>query len=191
MADPSDPGDPQATSYRGISWQRTPKGRLTWYDTEQSRWREWRLGGDAPPVPPQWAEQAPPPPPRVVRAGWKSPYRIVPLVLAVVIIVLGVVVATTGSSAAKSAEAKAAAALLGKCLAQNGTFQGHPRYGDTPVACSSTSAKVKIVEVLPGTPGSPKCPSDTTRLQLGYQGVEYPHQECAQPLSTTPTTAPG
>ncbi|MGH9122575.1 MAG: LppU/SCO3897 family protein [Acidimicrobiales bacterium] len=178
-------------SYRGISWQRTPKGRITWYDDDQRQWRIWRPGGDAPPLPPDWAPDAAGPPPRVARAGWTSPYRLVPLVLAVVVIILGIVVATSGSGAAKAAETKAAEALLGKCLPQNGTFQGHPRYGDTAVTCSSPAARVKIVQVLPGTPGSPQCPSDTTRLQLGYAGVQYPHQECAQPLGTTPTTAPG
>ena len=79
-------------------------------------------------------------------------------------------------------EAKASAALLGKCLAQAGTSAGHPTYSASPVACTSPKAAVKVVLVLTSTPGSPLCPTGTQHMELAYAGVKHPHIECVQPI---------
>jgi hypothetical protein len=79
-------------------------------------------------------------------------------------------------------EAKAAQSMLGKCLAQHGTIDGHPRYSATPVPCDSVDAAVKVVKVIPSTPGSPVCPPGTTGVELLISGVSYPHIECVQAI---------
>jgi hypothetical protein len=77
-------------------------------------------------------------------------------------------------------EATAAEALLGKCLAQHGTAEGHPKYSSKPVPCSSPTAAVQVVRVIPSTPGSPLCPAATTGVELPYAGVQYPHILCVE-----------
>jgi hypothetical protein len=86
----------------------------------------------------------------------------------------------SGNQVAK--EAKAAEAMLGKCLAQHGTEGGHPRYSSTTVPCDSADAAVKVVRVIPSTPGSPLCPPGTVGVELLVNGVQYPHIECVQTI---------
>ena len=165
--------------HRGIRWQRAPSGAMRWRDADGQEWVRYAPGDDAPPRPPGW-ERSGVGRPRagLERPPWRSPYRIVPLVVFVAIIVIGIVQAATGSGGQAAAEAKAAHALVGKCLVQEGTVGGEPRYGAKGVACSAVGAVVKVVEVLPGTPGAPSCPQGTTSVQLAYNGVRYPHQLC-------------
>jgi hypothetical protein len=106
----------------------------------------------------------------------------VPVALTVVIVALGVYQATRSRPDPVRSEARAAEALLGRCLAQNGTSAGHPRYAPAPVSCQASDAAVKVVSVLAGTPGAPSCAPGTTSVQLSAAGVHYPHVECVTAL---------
>lgn len=162
--------------HKGIHWWRDEQGRVSFFDPDAEEWRPWRAGGDAPPLPPKW--QILGVPTKVTRPGWRSPRRIVPvaLVAAAVAIAIYQSVAPSSSNAAK--EAKAAEALQGKCLARNNSgFSG------TPVPCSSSKAAVKVVTVIPSTPGSPLCPTGTRGVELAYPGVKYLHIECVVSVS--------
>jgi hypothetical protein len=101
---------------------------------------------------------------------------------AVVVVLVAIWQVTRTSGGQESKESRATAALQGKCLAQHGTLDGHPRYSATPVPCDSPSASVKVAQVLPTTPGSPVCPAGTTGFEIPYAGVQYPHVLCLQPL---------
>jgi hypothetical protein len=95
-----------------------------------------------------------------------------------VVVAIVQVLHPSGNQVAK--EAKAAQAMLGKCLAQHGTVNGHPKYSATAVPCDSADAAVKVVKVIPSTPGSPLCPPGTIGVELLVNGVNYPHIECVQ-----------
>ncbi len=151
---------------------------MRWWNEEDAGWVRYHPGDDAPPRPPGWERPLPPPP--LTRPGWRTPYRIVPVVLAVVIIVVALLQAL-GSSAPSRSEAQEAQALLGKCLARRGTDKGIPVYSSKPVSCSSPQAAVKVIKVVATTPGSPPCPADTTAVQL-VAGVAHPHLECVTPV---------
>lgn len=198
----SKPGHPvgkaRTTIYRGIRWRRDPGGKRSWYNEELERWQTWHPDADAPPLPPGWglgsAEEAKDPASggsvskpvlglRISRPRWRSPYRIVPIVLAVFVIAVALFQSLGNSRAGLiRAEKHAAEALLGQCLAQNGTSGGRPAYSTSTVSCGSSAAAVKVVKVIPGTPGSPNCPSGTTAMQIPYRGVRYPHVECVKPV---------
>jgi hypothetical protein len=106
----------------------------------------------------------------------------VPLALIVVVLIIAVLQATRSSKNQVPKEAAATAALLNRCLAQHGTAEGHPKYSSEPVECSSPTAAVRVVQVIPSTPGSPLCPSGTTGVVLPFAGVKYPHILCVQPV---------
>lgn len=157
--------------HKGIHWWRDTQGRVSFYDPDAEQWRRWAPGGDAPPLPPRW--QLLGVPTRATRPGWRSPRRIVPavLVLAAVGVAIYQSVAPSASNTAK--EAKAAEALDGKCLARS-----HSGFSAVPVPCQSSAAAVKVVAVIPSTPGSPLCPAGTRGVELAYPGVRYLHIEC-------------
>jgi hypothetical protein len=115
------------------------------------------------------------------RPSWRTPYRIVPIVLIVAVIAIAVVQAVHGSGGLTASETKAADALVGKCLVADGSSAGHPSYSPKGVSCASAGAAVRVTRVLPGTPGSPTCPAGTTAVVLAYPGVRYPHQLCTVP----------
>jgi hypothetical protein len=100
--------------------------------------------------------------------------------LIVVVVIIALIQATRSSGNQVPKEAAATSALLGKCLAQHGTAEGHPKYSSKPVACSSPAAAVQVVQVIPSTPGSPLCPSGMTGVILPFAGVKYPHILCVQ-----------
>ena len=104
----------------------------------------------------------------------------VPVVITVFVVVIAVVQVIRPSGNQVQKEAKASAALLGKCLAQSGTASGHPKYSSKPVPCGSQRAAVKVIKVQPSSPGSPFCPPGTTGVELPYSGVRYLHIECVQ-----------
>ena len=87
---------------------------------------------------------------------------------------------TPSTTTALQGETAASQAMLGECLAQEATTDGHPRYSSTPVPCASPTAAVKVVTVIPTSPGSPLCPGGTTGMELLL--TRDPHVECAQPL---------
>ncbi|MGH9057655.1 MAG: LppU/SCO3897 family protein [Acidimicrobiales bacterium] len=171
---------PEETTHRGVLWRRDREGRASFYDADGERWVRWAPGVDAPPVPPGWAGRR-----RigqVERPQWRSPWRIVPLVIIAVVIVAALVQVLRPSTGQTKKEAAASAALLGKCLAQDGTANGHPKYSATPVSCASPQAAVKVLKVIPSTPGSPLCPNGLTGVELPYAGVRYLHVECVEPV---------
>ncbi len=172
--------DGSETTFRGVKWRREEDGGVSFYDARGRRWIRWAPGVDAPPLPPRWNLLGVPT--RVERPGWRSRWRIIPIVLVLAAVVIAVLQATLPSSNAVKNEAKASAALLGKCLSQSGTAEGHPKYSTKTVPCTSTAAKVRVVKVIPSTPGSPLCPAGTIGVEIPYPGVQYPHVECVVPV---------
>ena len=164
------------TTHRGVRWRRDEAGNVSFYDASGGRWVTWRRGVDAPPLPPKWQMLGVPT--RVARPGWRTPWRIVPAVLVVGAVIVAVFQSVLPSSSNTAKEAKASAALLGQCLAKAGSHG----YGSKPVACTSPQAAVKVVRVIPSTPGSPLCPAGTTGVELAYPGVRYLHIECVTPV---------
>jgi hypothetical protein len=168
----------EEATHRGVHWRRDEGGEVWFYDDDSERWVEWTRGGDAPPLPPAWAKRGGP----AGRAAWRTPWRIIPIVVVVIGVVIAVIqVQRPGGDAVKK-EAAAAQALLGKCLAQHGTFQGHPKYSTKPVPCDSPGSLVKVVQVVPSSPGSPTCPAGTSGFEIPYNGVRYPHSLCVRPV---------
>ena len=170
MTDPA-----EETTHRGVRWRRDSAGRVTFYDDSGGRWVDWERGGDAPPLPPKW--QLLGVPTRVTRPGWRTPWRIVPLVIVVGAVIVAIFQIALPSNDDAAKEARASAALMGECLPKSG---GH--YSSKPVPCTSPKAAVKVVGVIPSTPGSPSCPAGTQAVELAYPGVKYPHIECVRPV---------
>lgn len=166
--------------HRGIRWQRSTSGALRWRDDDRDSWIRYKPGDDAPPRPPGWERSRRRALPKLSleRPAWRSPYRVVPIVLLIAILAFGAWQALRGSGGQVAAEARAAARLSGQCLAAKGFAAGQPQYGSTPVSCTAPGAVVEVREVLPGTPGSPTCPQGTTTVVLAYAGVRYPHHLC-------------
>jgi hypothetical protein len=170
-------------TYRGVRWRRDETGTMAWHNDGIGRWVRWYPGADAPPLPPRWqAEHAPPVPPRLARPAWRSPYRIVPVVLVTLVVVIGVYQATRATSDPVAREAATAQHLVGRCLAQDGTAGGHPKYKPAPVPCALPIAAVEVRSIRPGVPGSPACPTGTTPVQIPTIGVRYPHVLCVSPV---------
>jgi hypothetical protein len=169
-------------TYRGVRWRRDESGTTAWFNEGIKRWVRWYPGADAPPLPPRWAKDAAPAPARPTRPRWRSPYRVVPIVLIVFVVAAGIYQATRSVQNPVASEARAAQALVGKCLTRIGTAAGKPTYQARPVPCELPLADVKVVSVLPGVPGSPSCPASTTAVHLKTLGVRYPHVECVTPV---------
>lgn len=170
--------EPVEVTQRGIRWRRDEQGVTSWYDDGASRWVVWRPGLDAPPRPRGWDRRFG----GVARPGFRTPWRLVPILVVALAVVIGVVQALRPAGNAVAKEKAASAALLGKCLAQNGTLAGHPKYSTSTVPCTSSRAAVRVVRVIPSTPGSPLCPAGTVGVELPYAGVTYPHVECVEPV---------
>ncbi len=173
------------TTHRGVAWRRDG-ATIDWRDDDGGRWVRWRPGADAPPLPPDWDDALADAPPSVRRAPWRSPFRLVPVVLVVGVIVIGVLQATSGSSRPSvvqaRAEAAAAGALRGRCLATDGTAGGAPVYAARPVPCSSGRAAVRVLEVRPpDTSPAGGCPSTDRVVRLAFPGVAAPHVLCVVP----------
>jgi len=157
-----------SVTHRGIRWQRAASGRMRWWNDDLGRWVNFRPGADAPPRPPGWEA---PPKPVLARPKWRSPYRIVPIVVVAVVVVVGLVQALRSNQPVTSA-IKQAAALQGKCLRQTGTVHGSPAYSRAPVPCGVPDAAVKVVAVVANPAGSPgsgslrPCPPGSALAQL-------------------------
>ena len=173
----------ESVRHKGVRWHRAPTGVVRWWNDDLNQWVRWRPGADAPPRPTGWEPGGGggPATNKAARAGWRSPYRWAPLALIAFVVVIGLIQATSGSGGQDAAEAKASAKLAGQCLHQNGTSGGHPRYSATAVSCGSPQASVKVIRVLPGSPGAPACAAGETGLSLPFPGVRYPHVECVVP----------
>ncbi len=170
----------QETTHRGIRWQQDDDGHLRFYDADGERWVNWAPGVDAPPLPPGWGESV-----RsggVERPSWRSRWRLIPVVFVVVALVIAVVQGLRPSASQAHKESKAAAALLDKCLPQKGVAGGRPQYSSTPVPCDSATAAVRVILVIPSTPGSPTCPANTVGVVLPYPGVRHPHILCIETI---------
>lgn len=162
------------TVHRGVHWYRDRRGNVSFYDRSTESWVRWTRGGDTPPLPPKW--QLLGVPTKVTRPGWRSPWRLLPAALILVAVVIAVIQALLPSSSQAAKEAKAAAALQGRCLEKSGSG-----FSSKAVACTDPRAAVKVVRVLPSTPGSPTCPSGTRGTELAYPGVTHPHILCVVP----------
>jgi hypothetical protein len=172
----------EEVTHRGVRWQRNGAGRIRFYNGDGERWVAWGPGVDAPPLPPGWGVRDRPRPAGPSRAGWRSRWRLVPLVLTAVIVAIAVAQGLRPSGNQAHKEATETAALLGKCLTQNGTAGGHPRYSAKAVPCDAPTASVRVVRVIPSTPGGGICPGGTTGVEVPYPGVSYPHILCIQGL---------
>ena len=166
-------GDGVETTYRGIRWRRDADRGISFFDPDgdpgSSGAREPTPHRDRPAGPPSGSP-----------APGGGRWRLIPLLLIVAAVVIAVVQVLRPSGDQVAKEAKAAQAMLGKCLAQHGTIDGHPKYSSSPVPCDSADAAVRVVKVIPSTPGSSLCPSGTTAVELLYNGVQYPHIECVE-----------
>jgi hypothetical protein len=177
----------ETASHRGVRWRKDPDGTIGWYNEEAGGWLRWRPGADAPPVPPQWEADAAriPAPPRVRRAPWRSPYRLVPVVLILAAVAVGAWQAGRQSGVAATRLARQEArALVGHCLART-SQPGQPvAYGTRSVPCGGSSAALRVVAVhlvSSSSPG-PVCRPGQTVLQLSYAGTHTADVECTVPV---------
>ena len=187
-APPAGPAEAELTTHRGIEWRKDPDGTIGWYNEGVGGWLRWRPGTDAPPLPPCWEDDAArvPVPPRVRRAPWRSPYRLVPVLLVAAAVAYGVWQAgRQGGPDATRIARREAAALVGHCLARTTSSGGSGAYGTTPVGCSSPAAVVRVVSVHQVSASSPRpsCRSGELTLQLAYVGTRTPDVECALPVA--------
>jgi len=174
--------------HRGVRWRRSPSGRTLWFNEGLSRWVLWEPGSDAPPLPPSWEPDEPaavaaPPPDNAMstRAPMRSPYRLIPLVIAVIIVALALWEATRPPGHATKADIAAAEALKGQCLVKEGGKPSFPLLSPTPVSCSEAKAYAKVVAVIvPGHPGS--CPLGSAVVQVLQTGVVGEPSECLLPV---------
>ncbi len=173
--------------HRGVRWRRSSSGRTLWFNGGLSRWVLWEPGSDAPPLPPTWEADepasvaVPPANAMATRAPLRSPFRLVPLVIAVIIVALALWEATRPPSHASKADIAAAEALKGQCLVKEGGKPSFPVLSPTPVSCSEAKAYAKVVAVIvPGHPGS--CPSGSAVVQVLQTGAVGEPSECLLPV---------
>ena len=179
------PDGVEEVEHRGIRWRRAGAGAggpapIEFLDPNSSQWVRWQPGVDAPPRPPGWepARAGVRPP----RPGLRTPWRLVPLAVTALVVVVAVIQVLHPSGNNVKKEQAATAALLGKCLAQHGTAEGHPKYSPSPVPCTSPAASVRVAAVVPSAPGSEPGPAGTTGFELPYAGVRYLHILCVEPV---------
>ena len=111
-----------------------------------------------------------------------SPYRLVPLLIAVLVVAIALWQATRPPARATQADMAAAQALKGQCLRRQGGTKSAPVYSPVPLSCRSAEASVKVVAVLvPGRPGS--CPASSAVIQVLQAGVAGEPSECVLPIT--------
>jgi hypothetical protein len=117
------------------------------------------------------------------RPPMRSPYRLVPLVIALVIVAIAVWQATRPAARATRADIAAAESLKGECLARTGGTPKSPVYSPVPVSCTANEASVKVVAVLvPGTKRAVPCPAGSLVVQVLEPNVVGEPSECVLPL---------
>jgi len=117
------------------------------------------------------------------RPSMRSPYRLVPLVIALFIVAIAVWQATRPPARATKADIAAAKALKGECLARSGGTAKSPTYSPVPVSCTADDASVKVVAVLvPGSGRSAVCPPGSLVVQVLQANVVGEPSECVLTL---------
>jgi hypothetical protein len=138
-------------------------------------------GREAGPVPTR--PEVPPTDAMSRRPSMRSPYRLVPLVIALFIVAIAVWQATRPPARATKADIAAAEALKGQCLSHNGGAPKSPTYSPVPVSCTASDASVKVVAVLvPGSRRSVGCPSGSLVVQVLQANVVGEPSECVLAL---------
>ena len=113
------------------------------------------------------------------RRPMTSPYRWVPLLVALAIVAVAVYQATRPPAHASTQDVATAEALKGKCLAPQGA--GSATYSTVPVSCAGAGAAVRVVAVvLPSTHIT--CPKGSLVAQLARPGVAGEPFECLEEL---------
>ena len=115
----------------------------------------------------------------------RSPYRIVPIIVAVLVVAAAVFQATRPVARASASDIAAAKALNGHCLARTGGTESAPRYSNRPVGCGTAGATVRVVAVLvPGADGRVvgSCPKGALAAQV-FQPVAGEPVECLAPAT--------
>ena len=166
--------------HRGVHWHRDSAG-VMFYDQDSNRWVRWAAGVDAPPLPPRW--QLLGVPTKVSRQAWRTPWRLLPVVLVVAATIYAVYQGIAPGNNQAAQQAKQAQALVGKCLAANGTFAGHPRYSATPVACSASNASAKVVSAIASYPPGQTCPAGAFGVEIANLGAAHPYIDCIETLT--------
>lgn len=118
------------------------------------------------------------------RAPWKSPYRLVPIAIALAVVGIGVAQALgTHAPSPFKREATQARQLVGKCLgkASGATDASARGLSPKPVSCTSSRAAVKVLSSHPYNSGT--CPAGTQTVSFTFAGVRHPHLECVRELS--------
>ncbi len=173
----------EKVTHRGIRWQRDSQGRIRWWHEDDQRWVRWRPGDDAPPRPSGWERRGSSGAPPLTRPAWRSPYRLVPLTLAVLILGVGLYQAfRTGSTTTSPAETRQAEAYLGQCLPKV-SAKPDAGYSSTTVPCSAPTAAGKVVAVVTFAQTKSACPAGTVVAVLTNTAVTHPHFECIQALA--------
>lgn len=197
--------DPARVTHRGVQWRRVASGTITWHNDGLNRWVTWYPGSDAPPLPPGWgpAEEDGPGAPAVAvaaaaspsgapgrgrpvggpvpleRPPMRSPWRVVPIVIAVAVVALALWQALKPAGSASAADISAAHALEGQCLAKVGGTEKSPIIGASAVECSSKRAAVKVVSIALE---QRSCPAGTAAVQVVDAGVKGEPYECVAPV---------
>jgi hypothetical protein len=113
----------------------------------------------------------------------RSPYRLVPILIAAFVVAVAFWQATRPPARARSADIAAAQALKGQCLVRKGGTASAPVLSGTPVSCGSASAAFRVVAVLvPGKPGA--CPSGSAVVQVLHADIAGEPSECIVPVKT-------
>lgn len=194
---------PPEVVYRGVRWRRSASSeRIVWFNEGLGRWVVWAPKSDVPPLPPEYAAPTLRPERAAQASGpagagagdrgthvdamlgrkpMTSPYRLVPVVIAVFVIALALWQATRPPGRATQADIAAAQGLKGQCLQRHGGTRLAPIYSPVAVSCQSAGASVKVVAVLvPGKPGS--CPPGSAVIQVLQAGVTGEPSECILPI---------
>jgi hypothetical protein len=117
------------------------------------------------------------------RPSMRSPYRLVPLVIALFIVAIALWQATRPPARATKADIAAAQSLKGQCLSRSGGTAKSPRYSPVPVSCTASEASVKVVAVLvPGSGRSVVCPAGSLVVQVLQANVVGEPSECVLTL---------
>jgi hypothetical protein len=200
---PTVPAEPGEMVYRGVRWRRSASSeRISWFNEGLGRWVVWVPKSDAPPLPPEYAacisgaghadravssarggasDRRAPLDAMSGRKPMTSPYRLVPLLIALFVVALALWQATRPPSRATQADIAAAQALRGECLQRHGGTKSAPVYSPVALSCHSAGASVKVVAVLvPGKPGS--CPPGSSVVQVLQAGVSGEPSECVLPI---------